>query len=248
MDLTVSIAPVTTREFTAVVLAGFGAECVLIYLAFYSSPAPPCLHCIYALQASRKSLPSCMLTSIGRLTPLTSDHGDTPCPKALLPVGNRALLDYVLAWIEAGGVKGALLVSISLFFFAPDHRFTFLAKQISHYLQFFTLANAYIYHRRRPPLSHNPQTRHLEPHPLHAQPQPTHRPPDARRDRPLHAGHSSFIEARCFAHPQGQRLCRSSVRLGCAAEPDADKPVEQVPGGECGGRVCGDGVLVCACC
>ncbi|KIY63067.1 UDP-3-O-glucosamine N-acyltransferase [Cylindrobasidium torrendii FP15055 ss-10] len=70
MDLTVSIAPVARREFTAVVLAGFGAE----------------------------------------LTPLTSDHGDTPCPKALLPVGNRALLDYVLAWIEAGGVKDVVLM------------------------------------------------------------------------------------------------------------------------------------------
>ncbi|KAF9045694.1 nucleotide-diphospho-sugar transferase [Hymenopellis radicata] len=70
MDLAISISPLVTREFTAVVLAGFGAE----------------------------------------LLPLTNDHGDDPCPKALLPVANKAIVDYVLAWIESSGIKDVVLI------------------------------------------------------------------------------------------------------------------------------------------
>lgn len=40
------------------------------------------------------------------LIPLTSDDGDEPCPKSLIPVGNKPIIDYVLAWIEASGVRG----------------------------------------------------------------------------------------------------------------------------------------------
>ncbi|TDL21719.1 UDP-3-O-glucosamine N-acyltransferase [Rickenella mellea] len=44
------------------------------------------------------------------LIPLTSDYGDEPCPKALLPVGNRPMISYTLAWLEESGVKDVLLV------------------------------------------------------------------------------------------------------------------------------------------
>ncbi|KAG7441644.1 UDP-3-O-glucosamine N-acyltransferase [Guyanagaster necrorhizus] len=70
MDLDVSISPLVTREFTAVVLAGFGAE----------------------------------------LIPLTSDYGDEPCPKALLPVANKPMIDYVFAWLELSGIKDVVLI------------------------------------------------------------------------------------------------------------------------------------------
>ncbi|KAH9176436.1 UDP-3-O-glucosamine N-acyltransferase [Lactarius sanguifluus] len=38
------------------------------------------------------------------LTPLTSDHGDEPCPKALLPVANRPMIDFPLTWLEQSEV------------------------------------------------------------------------------------------------------------------------------------------------
>jgi translation initiation factor eIF-2B subunit gamma len=41
-----------------------------------------------------------------RLTPLTKNHGDEPCPKALLPIGNQPMLYYPLSWLEASGIKG----------------------------------------------------------------------------------------------------------------------------------------------
>lgn len=41
-----------------------------------------------------------------RLLPLTGDHGDEPCPKALLPIANRPMIEYVLSWIEQSGIKG----------------------------------------------------------------------------------------------------------------------------------------------
>ncbi|KAJ7733773.1 UDP-3-O-glucosamine N-acyltransferase [Mycena maculata] len=44
------------------------------------------------------------------LSPLTSDHGDEPCPKALLPVANVPLIDYPLAWLEKSGIKDVLLI------------------------------------------------------------------------------------------------------------------------------------------
>ncbi|KAF7361967.1 UDP-3-O-[3-hydroxymyristoyl] glucosamine N-acyltransferase [Mycena venus] len=44
------------------------------------------------------------------LSPLTSDHGDEPCLKALLPVANKPLLDYPLSWLEQSGIKDVLLI------------------------------------------------------------------------------------------------------------------------------------------
>ena len=41
-----------------------------------------------------------------RLQPLTSNHGDEPCPKALLPIGNKPMIDYVLTWLEPSGITG----------------------------------------------------------------------------------------------------------------------------------------------
>lgn len=40
------------------------------------------------------------------LNPLTSDHGEDPCPKALLPVANKPLLEYTLEWLEQSGIRG----------------------------------------------------------------------------------------------------------------------------------------------
>lgn len=45
---------------------------------------------------------------ICRLLPLTGEHGDEPCPKALLPISNKAMLDYPLSWVEQSGIKGGL--------------------------------------------------------------------------------------------------------------------------------------------
>ncbi|KAF8894888.1 UDP-3-O-glucosamine N-acyltransferase [Gymnopilus junonius] len=70
MDLDDVKSDLVTREFLAVVLAGFGNE----------------------------------------LVPLTSDYGDDPCPKALLPVANKPLLEYVLVWLEQSGIKDVLLI------------------------------------------------------------------------------------------------------------------------------------------
>ncbi|KAF5385870.1 hypothetical protein D9615_002456 [Tricholomella constricta] len=39
------------------------------------------------------------------LLPLTSDHGDEPCPKSLLPVANKPMIDYTLTWLEQAGIK-----------------------------------------------------------------------------------------------------------------------------------------------
>ncbi|THV07882.1 UDP-3-O-glucosamine N-acyltransferase [Dendrothele bispora CBS 962.96] len=70
MDLGVATSEPVTREFLAVVLAGFGNE----------------------------------------LVPLTSNHGAEPCPKALIPVGNKPIIDYVLSWIDQSGIKNVLLI------------------------------------------------------------------------------------------------------------------------------------------
>ncbi|KAH7927118.1 hypothetical protein BV22DRAFT_301994 [Leucogyrophana mollusca] len=79
------VAPVeaVTREFLAIILAGFGNE----------------------------------------LLPLTGDNGDEPCPKALLPISNRPMLDYALSWVEQSGIKDVLLICPS------THR-----PSISHYI------------------------------------------------------------------------------------------------------------------
>ena len=41
-----------------------------------------------------------------RLLPLTTNHGDEPCPKALLPIANKPMLEYPLAWLEQSGITG----------------------------------------------------------------------------------------------------------------------------------------------
>ncbi|KAE9394986.1 UDP-3-O-glucosamine N-acyltransferase [Gymnopus androsaceus JB14] len=74
MDLGVATSEPVTREFLAVVIAGFGNE----------------------------------------LVPLTSNHGVEPCPKALVPVANKPMIDYVLSWIEQAGVKDVLLICPSI--------------------------------------------------------------------------------------------------------------------------------------
>ncbi|KAF8891648.1 UDP-3-O-glucosamine N-acyltransferase [Infundibulicybe gibba] len=45
-----------------------------------------------------------------QLFPLTNDYGEQPCPKALLPVANKPVLDYVLTWVEQSGIKDVLLI------------------------------------------------------------------------------------------------------------------------------------------
>ncbi|KAL1742067.1 nucleotide-diphospho-sugar transferase [Schizophyllum fasciatum] len=44
------------------------------------------------------------------LIPLTSNNGDEPCPKALLPVANKPVLDFVLAWIEQARIQDVLVI------------------------------------------------------------------------------------------------------------------------------------------
>ncbi|KAF8161016.1 UDP-3-O-glucosamine N-acyltransferase [Crassisporium funariophilum] len=70
MDLDNVKSELVTREFLAVVLAGFGND----------------------------------------LIPLTSDYGEEPCPKSLLPVANKPLLEYILVWLEQSGIKDVLLI------------------------------------------------------------------------------------------------------------------------------------------
>ncbi|KAI0786751.1 UDP-3-O-glucosamine N-acyltransferase [Abortiporus biennis] len=57
------------------------------------------------------------------LHPLTSDNGDEPCPKALLPIANKPMLDYPLTWLESSGIRDVLLICPS------PHR-----ASISHFL------------------------------------------------------------------------------------------------------------------
>lgn len=83
MNFDVTPVEVVTREFVAVILAGFGNE----------------------------------------LLPLTGEHGDEPCPKALLPIFNKPMLDYPLSWVEQSGIKDVLLICPS------SHR-----PAISHYI------------------------------------------------------------------------------------------------------------------
>ncbi|KAG5643607.1 hypothetical protein DXG03_000615 [Asterophora parasitica] len=42
------------------------------------------------------------------------DHGDEPCPKALLPVANKPMIDYTLTWLEQAGIKDVLLICPSV--------------------------------------------------------------------------------------------------------------------------------------
>ncbi|KIK85029.1 hypothetical protein PAXRUDRAFT_696944 [Paxillus rubicundulus Ve08.2h10] len=57
------------------------------------------------------------------LVPLTSDVGDEPCPKALLPISNKPMIDYALTWVEQSGIQDVLLIC------PPSHR-----PSISHYI------------------------------------------------------------------------------------------------------------------
>ncbi|KAI5117223.1 hypothetical protein M0805_008693 [Coniferiporia weirii] len=52
-----------------------------------------------------------ILAGFGKeLQPLTSNYGDQPCPKALLPIGNKSMISYVLNWVEEAGIKDVLLI------------------------------------------------------------------------------------------------------------------------------------------
>ncbi|KAF9227436.1 hypothetical protein BS17DRAFT_747998 [Gyrodon lividus] len=83
MDFNVAPVQAVTREFLAVILAGFGND----------------------------------------LVPLTGDVGDEPCPKALLPISNKPMVDYALSWVEQSEIKDVLLICPS------SHR-----PSISHYI------------------------------------------------------------------------------------------------------------------
>ncbi|CAA7259299.1 unnamed protein product [Cyclocybe aegerita] len=55
------------------------------------------------------------------LVPLTSDYGDEPCPKSLLPIANKPLLEYVFGWLEQSGIKDVLLICPSRHRFSIYH-------------------------------------------------------------------------------------------------------------------------------
>ncbi|GBE80970.1 Probable translation initiation factor eIF-2B subunit [Sparassis crispa] len=44
------------------------------------------------------------------LLPLTGNNGDETCPKALLPIANKPMIEYPLAWIEQSGIRDVLLI------------------------------------------------------------------------------------------------------------------------------------------
>ncbi|KIP04845.1 hypothetical protein PHLGIDRAFT_19868 [Phlebiopsis gigantea 11061_1 CR5-6] len=66
------------------------------------------------------------------LIPLTSNHGDEPCPKALLPIANRPMLDYPLSWLEGSRIRDVLLICP-----APQK------AAISHYLHSDSSASSF---------------------------------------------------------------------------------------------------------
>ncbi|KAI0342065.1 UDP-3-O-glucosamine N-acyltransferase [Trametopsis cervina] len=55
------------------------------------------------------------------LTPLTNNHGDEPCPKALLPIANKPMLHYPLSWLEASGIREVLLICPAVHRAAMNH-------------------------------------------------------------------------------------------------------------------------------
>ncbi|KAF8200896.1 UDP-3-O-glucosamine N-acyltransferase [Pholiota molesta] len=57
--------------------------------------------------SSPSSSPALATSPLG---PLTNDYGDAPCPKALLPVANKPLIEYTLDWLEKSGIKDVLLI------------------------------------------------------------------------------------------------------------------------------------------
>ncbi|KAK7692711.1 hypothetical protein QCA50_004344 [Cerrena zonata] len=92
MDFEETSSNIATKEFQAVLLAGFGNE----------------------------------------LVPLTSNHGEEPCPKALLPIANKPMLDYPLAWLEASGIRDVLVIC------PAPHR-----ASISHYINSDSSASSF---------------------------------------------------------------------------------------------------------
>jgi len=66
------------------------------------------------------------------LHPLTSDHGDEPCPKALLPVANGPMIDFPLTWLEQSGITEVLLIC------PTAHR-----SSISHHIHSDTSSSSY---------------------------------------------------------------------------------------------------------
>ncbi|KAF9262184.1 UDP-3-O-glucosamine N-acyltransferase [Marasmius fiardii PR-910] len=63
------------------------------------------------VQPTTREFRAVVLSGFGNeLIPLTSNHGAEPCPKALIPVGNKPVIDYVLTWIEGSGIKDVLLI------------------------------------------------------------------------------------------------------------------------------------------
>ncbi|KAI9509748.1 UDP-3-O-glucosamine N-acyltransferase [Russula earlei] len=67
-----------------------------------------------------------------QLDPLTSDHGGDPCPKALLPVANRPMIDFPLTWLEQSGITEVLLIC------PTAHR-----TSISHHIHSDTSSSSY---------------------------------------------------------------------------------------------------------
>ncbi|KAF6741851.1 nucleotide-diphospho-sugar transferase [Ephemerocybe angulata] len=60
---------------------------------------------------AKKEFLAVLIAGFGNeLLPLTSNNGDEPSPKALLPVANKPLIEYVLSWLEQAGVKDVLLI------------------------------------------------------------------------------------------------------------------------------------------
>ncbi|KAF8482840.1 UDP-3-O-glucosamine N-acyltransferase [Russula ochroleuca] len=66
------------------------------------------------------------------LHPLVSDHGDEPCPKALLPVANMPMIDFPLTWLEQSGITEVLLIC------PAAHR-----SSISHHIHSDTSSSSY---------------------------------------------------------------------------------------------------------
>ncbi|KAG6868924.1 hypothetical protein C0993_007698 [Termitomyces sp. T159_Od127] len=63
----------------------------------------------------RREFLAVLLAGFGNeLLPLTSNYGDEPCPKALLPVANRPMIDFALSWIEQSGIHDVLLICPSI--------------------------------------------------------------------------------------------------------------------------------------
>ncbi|KAJ7590952.1 UDP-3-O-glucosamine N-acyltransferase [Mycena floridula] len=63
-----------------------------------------------------------LLAGFGKeLVPLTSDNSDEASPKALLPIANKPLIDYMLAWIEHSSVKDVMIICPSIHRHAISH-------------------------------------------------------------------------------------------------------------------------------